>query len=86
MTDPPRPTAEHSRYLYDVIGYATEHGAKAAYCFVLDGSKGTGGCPVVVGLTDRAEYVRRCRELVKMLRRSADLLEEDIGDRPKGAP
>lgn len=69
-----------SRYVMDVAEFAMKHEAKAAYCFVIDGNKGTGGCPVVVGMLSHPEYISRCRELVAMLRRSADWLERDIGD------
>lgn len=67
-----------SRYMPDIIEFATKVNAKAAYCFVLDGNQGTGGCPVVVGLPPHEEYLARCRELIVMLRRSADMLERDI--------
>lgn len=67
-----------SRYMPEIVEFATKVGGKAAYCFVLDGSKGTGGCPVVMGTPPHAEYLQRCRELIGLLRRSADLLERDI--------
>lgn len=69
-----------SRYLPDVTEFAIRMEATAAYCFVLDGSKGTGGCPVVVGADalNRAAYEARCRELITMMRRSADLLAADL--------
>jgi hypothetical protein len=67
-----------SRYMPDIIEFAIKVKAKAAYCFVLDGNKGTGGCPVVVGMPPHEEYLARCRELIAMLRRSADMLERDI--------
>lgn len=69
-----------SRYVFEVGDFGVKLGAKAAYCFVLDGVKGSGGCPVVIGHTSHAEYLERCRQLVGMLRRSADLLERDIGE------
>lgn len=62
----------------DVIEFALKTGAKAAYCFALDGSKGTGGCPVVIGLMPPAEYRARCEELIALLRRSADMLQADV--------
>lgn len=69
-----------SRYLPEVIEFAIRMNAKAAYCFVIDGSKGTGGCPVVMGedALDRQLYAQHCRELIQMLRRSADLLAADL--------
>lgn len=78
--DPPRSTAQVSRYVEDVTAYAVGLEAKAAYCFVIDGVKGTGGCPVVVGADALAPamYRARCLELVNMLRRSAALLEDDL--------
>lgn len=67
-----------SRYIDSVTEFAVKHGAKAAYCFVVDGDQGTGGCPVVVGTLERSEYRARCVELVGLLRRSADMLEADL--------
>lgn len=69
-----------SRYLPDIIEYATRLKAKAPYCFVIDGAKGTGGCPLVMGAESLqpAVYRERCEELIAMLRRSADMLERDL--------
>lgn len=68
-----------SSYMPEIIAFARGADAKAAYCFVLDGSKGTGGCPVILGIPDTGEeYFARCQELLEMLRRSAELLEADI--------
>jgi hypothetical protein len=58
----------------EVVAFAMKVNAKAAYCFAIDGDKGTGGCPVVMGVPPHEEYLARCRELIAMLRRSADLL------------
>lgn len=66
-----------SRYLPEVTAFAISQNAKAAYCFVIDGSKGTGGCPVIMGM-DPKNYEARCRELITMMRRSADLLAADL--------
>lgn len=62
----------------EIIRFAVENGAGAAYGFVIDGQYGSGGCPVVVGLPDPAEYRRRLEELIKMMRRSADMLQADL--------
>jgi hypothetical protein len=69
-----------SRYLPEITEYATRLQAKAAYCFVVDGVKGTGGCPIIVGMESlrREVYQARCEELIVMLRRSADMLEQDL--------
>lgn len=70
--------SEFSRYIADVTAFALQTKAKAAYCFVVDGEKGTGGCPVVIGLVPPAEYRARCEELIVLMRRSADMLEADV--------
>jgi hypothetical protein len=67
-----------SRYMPEITAFALGVEAKAAYCFVLEGKKGTGGSPMVIGMPPREEYERLNRELVVMLRRSADLLEGDL--------
>lgn len=67
-----------SRYMPEIIEFARKAHAKAVYCFALDGDRGTGGCPLVMGTPPPDEYRERCKELVAMLRRSADLLEQDI--------
>lgn len=67
-----------SRYMPEIVTFALNVNAKAVYCFVLDGEKGTGGCPLVMGLPPPDEYRRRCEELIAMMRRSADLLQADI--------
>jgi hypothetical protein len=68
-----------SRYTPEIVQFLqATHGA-AVYCFVLDGDRGTGGMPVIAGFPPPAEYRQRCREVIALLRRSADLLEQDIG-------
>ncbi len=67
-----------SQYVAEVTAFVMQAKGKAGYCFVLDGEKGTGGCPVVIGLVPGPEYRRRCEELIAMMRRSADLLQADI--------
>jgi len=62
----------------EVVEMGLSTGAKALYLFVVDGVKGTGGCPLVRGFPPRVEYIARCRELVALMRRSADLLEAEI--------
>jgi hypothetical protein len=71
-------TQPFSRYIAEVTAFAFGTKAKAVYCFVLDGEKGTGGCPLIMGMLQGPEYRRRCEELIVMLRRSADLLQADI--------
>ncbi len=69
-----------SRYIEEITEYAIRLKAKAAYCFVVDGVKGTGGCPLIMGVEalEPAVYQARCEELIAMLRRSADMLESDL--------
>lgn len=64
----------------EIVQFAMSVHAKGVYCFVLDGDRGTGGCPLLLGLDglDRDEYRRRSEELIAMLRRSADLYEADL--------
>ena len=69
---------QFSRYLPEITAFGLGAKAKAVYCFVIDGDKGTGGCPIVLGLPPAAEYRARCEELIVMMRRSADLLQADI--------
>lgn len=78
MSDYPRPGM--SRYVDAIAAFGMAQRAKAVYCFVIEGKLGTGGCPLVLGpsATDRAEYERCNRELIAMMRRSADLLEKDL--------
>lgn len=71
-------TAQLSRYMPELIELATRTKAKAAYVFFVDGDRGTGGSPIVMGFPPPDEYERRCRELVALLRRSAELLEDDL--------
>lgn len=73
-------TPPFSRYTPEITAFALGVEAKAVYCFVLDGVKGTGGCPLVMGVEalERAVYRARCEELIAMLRRSADLFEADL--------
>jgi hypothetical protein len=59
-------TQPFSRYIVEITAFAMSTKAKAAYCFVLDGDRGTGGCPFVVGLVPPDEYRARCEELIKM--------------------
>jgi hypothetical protein len=77
-----------SRYLVEIYDFAAKTKAKAVYCFVIDGDRGTGGCSIVVGLVPPDEYRARNEELIAMLRRSADLLQADIDrqvPRPEGS-
>jgi hypothetical protein len=69
-----------SRYMPEIVELGMRTEAKAVYAFVLDGNKGTGGCPLVMGMEalDRRTYNERCRELIAMMRRSADLLAADL--------
>lgn len=69
-----------SRYMPEITQFALDVKAKAVYCFVIDGTKGTGGCPLILGAdaNDPKAYEARNRELVAMLRRSADMLEGDL--------
>jgi hypothetical protein len=71
---------QFSRYMPEILAFATGVGAKAAYCFIIDGSKGTGGCPVVLGAEALSGpvYQQRCEELIGLLRRSAEMLEQDL--------
>jgi hypothetical protein len=82
-------TAPFSRYLPDVVEWGTRIKAKAVYCFAIDGDRGTGGCPLVMGMdqfTNRKLYEQHCRELVVMLRRSATMLEADLKRQGFGDP
>lgn len=69
-----------SRYMPEIVAFARSVKATGVYCFVIDGDRGTGGCPLLLGLDalDRDEYVRRSEELIGLLRRSADLYEADL--------
>lgn len=79
-----------SRYMPEILEFALKVHAKAIYCFVIDGDRGTGGSPLVTGFPPPNEYRQRCEEMVQMLRRSADLLEQDIerqlGPKEAGKP
>jgi hypothetical protein len=68
----------NSRYMDEVIAFASLTSARAVYCFAVDGHKGTGGCPLVMGITPAAEYRALCEELIGLLRSSADMLQADI--------
>lgn len=67
-----------SRYTPEIIRFAAATGGRAVYCFVVDGALGTGGMPLIAGLPAPAEYRQRCLELIALLRRSAELLEQDL--------
>lgn len=68
-----------SRYAPAILEFQKATGGAAVYCFVVDGKLGTGGMPIVAGFPLPAEYRQRCLELIALLRRSAELLEKDIG-------
>jgi cytochrome c len=68
-----------SKYTPEIVAFQAATKGQAVYCFVVDGTKGTGGMPLVGLAPTHPEYLARCRELVTLLRRSADLLERDIG-------
>lgn len=68
-----------SKYAPAIIEFARATEGAAVYCFVLDGKLGTGGMPLIEGFPPPEENRQRCRELIALLRRSADLLEQDIG-------
>lgn len=67
-----------SRYTPAIVQFAQLTGGAAVYCFVVDGNLGTGGMPLITGLPAPGEYRRRGEELIGLLRRSADLLEQDL--------
>ena len=67
-----------SRYTPAIVQFAQATRGAAVYCFGVDGALGTGGMPLVSGFPPPEEYRRRCEELIALLRRSADLLEQDI--------
>lgn len=67
-----------SRYITEITEFALKTKAKAAYCFVIDGDRGTGGSPLVMGLVAGDEYKQRCVEMIRLMRRSADLLAKDL--------
>lgn len=67
-----------SRYTPAIVQFAQATGGAAVYCFVVDGKLGTGGMPLISGMPPPAEYRQRCEELIALLRRSADLLEQDV--------
>jgi hypothetical protein len=67
-----------SKYTPAIVQFAQATGAAAVYCFAVDGNLGTGGMPMIVGLLPGAEYRQRCEELIGLLRRSAELLEQDL--------
>lgn len=81
-------TAPFSRYMPEIIELTTRVKAKASYVFFVDGDRGTGGSPLVMGADSlkRDVYEARCRELVELLRRSADLLEADLARQGFGKP
>lgn len=70
--------SQFSRYTPEITALGLQTKAKAVYCFVVDGDKGTGGCPLVMGTPPPDEYRRRCEELIAMMRRSADMLQADV--------
>lgn len=72
-----------SAYANEVALLALRTGAKAVYGFVVDGDRGTGGMPLVAGLTNGPEYRARCMMLADLLRRSAAMLTVDV-DRQVG--
>lgn len=67
-----------SKYSPEIWRFLESTCARAVYCFAVDGKLGTGGSPLIV-LCPPAEYRERCLELIALLRRSADLLEQNIG-------
>lgn len=71
-----------SRYTTEIIAFQQATQGKAVYCFVVDGVKGTGGMPVIAMTPTHEEYLAKCREVVALLRRSADLLERDMTTPP----
>jgi hypothetical protein len=67
-----------SAYANEIALLALRTSAKAAYGFVVDGDRGTGGMPLIAGLASGPEYRARCRGLASLMRRSAALLEADV--------
>lgn len=67
-----------SRYTPEIIEFGKATRAKAVYCFVIEGAKGTGGMPIVMGFPPAEEYRTLCEAMIKMMRRSADMLQADI--------
>lgn len=67
-----------SKYTPEITQFGLDTNAKAVDCFVIDGNRGTGGMPLVMGFPPPSEYKARCLELIRLLRRSAELLESDI--------
>jgi hypothetical protein len=71
-----------SKYFPEIYALAQQTQARAVYVFVLDGNRGSGGQPLLCPMPEtHEEYLHRNREMIIALRRSADLLEQDIGDR-----
>jgi hypothetical protein len=67
-----------SRYTPAIVKFQQATGGDV-YCFVVNGNLGTGGMPLIHGFPPRNEYHARCQALIALLRRSAELLERDIG-------
>jgi hypothetical protein len=69
-----------SRYFPEIFYFARLTKAEAVYCFVVDGDRGTGGQPLLMGLDalKPEEYLRRNRAIIAFMRRSADLLEQEL--------
>jgi hypothetical protein len=65
--------------LLDVVELSQRLRAESAYVFVVNGLRGTDGCPVVTMAATQAEYLRRNRELLLgYMRRSVELFEQDV--------
>lgn len=77
-----------SRYMPEILEMTMHVKAKASYVFFVDGDRGTGGSPLIMGAESlkREVYEARCRELILLLRRSAKMLEDDLARQGFGRP
>ena len=74
-----------SKYTPAIVQFQQATGGDV-YCFVVDGNLGTGGMPMLGGFPrSPEEYRQRCEALIALLRRSAELLAQDVARRaPNG--
>ena len=75
---PPAPGKTSSVYVHEIAELLMHLQAKSAYVFVVDGIKGTGGCPLVALQPTREAHAAAHRELLEYMRRSVKLFEADI--------
>ena len=75
-----------SKYTPAIVQFQRATGGDV-YCFVVDGNLGTGGMPLLGGFPrSPEEYRQRCEALIELLRRSAELLAQDVARRAPNVP